>query len=229
MQKITVQELVEYTRKTSEKSKSNFAHKLKTRVPKEKQETEEDGSGGDYWITSTSCIYNVIKNNSDSFYDGKIDDLHKKIIGAELQKTKSMHRRNIEILVSFKDFNHKEIRPEKVLKFETIQKVHKTYPFDNFPLYLNPNLVFTFEENGMMQIGAIWLIAKIGGFRKAELGMFCELLYKFLVKNYSDNYQISEKFCTAVDTFGAQNVTYADMLALNTPFLIKKTIDDIKA
>ncbi|ALL06494.1 hypothetical protein AQ505_13905 [Pedobacter sp. PACM 27299] len=229
MQKITVQELVEYTRKTSEKTKSNFAHKIKTRVPKEKQETDDDGSGGDYWITSTSCIYNVIKNNSGSFYEGKIDDLLKKIEATELKKIKSMHSRNIEILSSFKDFNHEDIRPVKVLKFEKVQKVHKIYPIDNFPLYLNPNLVFTFEENGKMQIGAIWLVAKIDGFRKTELGMFCELLYRFLVKNYSDNYQISEKFCTAVDTFGAQSITYAEMLAVNMPFLIKKTIDDIKA
>lgn len=229
MQKITVQELVEYTRKTSDKSKRNFAHKLKTRLPKEKKEDQEDGGGGDYWVTSTSCIYNVLKHNSSSFYEGKIEDLLNKIEATEIKKTKSMHRRNVEILYSFRDFSHQDIRPEKIAKFERVQKVHKIYPIDNFPLYLNPNLVFSFEENGKKYVGAIWLIAKIGGFKKAELGMFCELMHKFLEKNYGETHQVSERFCTAVDTYGAQSITYADMLSGKTPFLIEKTIEELKS
>jgi hypothetical protein len=60
MEKITVKELVEFNRKSSDKAKKNFANKLKTRPAKQKKSDDKDG-GGDYWVTSTSCIYNVIK------------------------------------------------------------------------------------------------------------------------------------------------------------------------
>lgn len=228
MQKITIKELIEYNRKTSDKAKANFAYKLKTRIAKEKKEEDNQEEGGDYWVTSTSCIYNVIKHNSDEFYENKIDELLTKVEATEIKKTKSMHRRNIEILNNFKEFNHQEIRPEEITKFESVQKVHKIYSIDNIPLYLNPNLVFSFEENGKKNIGAIWLIAKLGGFTKPELGMFCELLHRFLIKNYSEEHQISEKFCTAVDTFRAQSIDYSEMLQNKAPFLIQKTIDELK-
>jgi len=228
MQKITIKELIEYNRKTSDKAKANFAYKLKTRTAKEKKEEDNQEGGGDYWVTSTSCIYNVIKHNSDEFYENKIDELLAKVEATEIKKTKSMHRRNIEILTNFKEFNHQEIRPEEITKFESVQKVHKIYSIDNIPLYLNPNLVFSFEENGKKNVGAIWLIAKLGGFTKPELGMFCEVLYRFLMKNYSEEHQVSEKFCTAVDTFRAQSINYAEMLQSKAPFLIQKTIDELK-
>jgi hypothetical protein len=228
MHKITIKELIEYNRKTSDKAKDNFAYRLKTRTAKEKKEEDNQEGGGDYWVTSTSCIYNVIKQNSDEFYENKIDELLTKIEATEIKKTKSMHSRNVEILTNFKEFNHQEIRPEEVISFVSVQKVQKIYSIDNIPLYLNPNLVFTFEENGKKNIGAIWLIAKLDGFTKSELGMFCELLYRFLIKNYSEEYQVSEKFCTAVDTFGAQRIDYAEMLQNKVPFLIQKTIDELK-
>jgi hypothetical protein len=227
MQKITIKELVEYNRKTSDRSKAILANKLKTRTAKEKKEEDDQVGGGDYWVTSTSCIYNVIKNNSDEIYENKIDELLAKIKATEIKKTKSMHRPNLEILTNFKEFNHHKIRPEEVARFESVQKVHKIHSIDNIPLYVNPNLVFSFEENGKKKVGAIWLIAKLGGFSKSELGMFCELLYRFLIRNYSEEYQVSENYCTAVDTFAAQSIDYSEMLQSKAPFLIQKTIDKL--
>ena len=61
MEKITIKELVEFRTKSSDKSKRNFALKLKTRKAKEKK--EED------------------KNGVDEYYDEKIKDIldrHKK-------------------------------------------------------------------------------------------------------------------------------------------------------
>lgn len=139
-----------------------------------------------------------------------------------------MYQRNIDILISFKDFNHTEVRPAKILKFETVQKVQKVLSVDNLPLYINPSLVFSHERHGKTEIGAIWLVPKLHGFKKVELGMFCELLHEFLTKNYSDNYQISDDLCIAIDTFGAQKVAYKDLLSGEVPFMIQKTVEEIK-
>jgi hypothetical protein len=227
MEKITVKELVEFNRKSSDKAKKNFANKLKTRPAKQKKSDDKDG-GGDYWVTSTSCIYNVIKKNDTKYYDEKMDELAVKYDGTQNTGTKAMYRRNIDILASFKDFNHTDLRPKKVLKFETVQKVHKILSVKSIPLYVTPSLLFVHERNGKTELGAVWLVAKLNGFKKAELGMFCELLFKFLTKNYADRYQISEDLCIAVDTYSVQKVTYTELLAGKFPFLIKKTVDEIR-
>ncbi|RZL18727.1 MAG: hypothetical protein EOO96_26810 [Pedobacter sp.] len=140
---------------------------------------------------------------------------------------KTRYQRNINVLDSFKDFSFEDIRPVRILKFETVQKVHKVYSVENFPLYINPSLVFAHKRNGKNELGAIWLVPQLGGFTKNELGMFCEVLYRFLVKNYGDAYQISEDYCVAIDTFLAQKVSYQQLMTGKIPLLINLTLNEI--
>jgi hypothetical protein len=228
MQRIKINELVEIRRKKTDKNRKNFVNKLKTRVPKEKtseeQATEEPR---DYWVFSTSCIYNVFKNGNDGFYDPKIDELYLKMSKPDLKNTTySMYKRNRDILMSFKEFEVNNHRPNKFTR-QGIQKEHKTLTIEGFPLYVKPNLVFTFEHDGKSKVGALWLVPQVDGFRKSELGIFCEVLYRFLLKNYSDNYQISEDYCIAIDTFNAQSVTYSDLINNTVPFLLNSILEDI--
>lgn len=228
MEKITIKELVAFRRKTTDSNKKNFAYKLKNRVAKEKLKDDEKSDGGDYWITSTSCISNVFKHNKTDFYDKKIAELTGKREATNDKGLKSRFQRNIDILNSFKDFSFEDIRPDRILKLVSVQKVHKILSVQDFPLYLNPSILFAYERNGKTELGAIWLVSQIDGFSKAELGLFCEILYDFLVQNYSNDYQISEDLCVAVDTFKAQKVAYRDMLNGQPQFLVQKTLKEIK-
>jgi len=227
MQKITIKELVDFRRK-SDRSKKNFAFKLKNRNVKEKSEVDSEESGGDYWVTSTSCVYNVFKHGNAELYDVKVDELRSKFENTEDKRIKSMYQRNIDILTSFKEFDFNELKPSNGLKYEKVPKIYKILTIDSFPLFVNPSLLFTYDKNGKQELGALWLIPKLNGFEKSELGMFCEILYRLLVKSYSDNYQISEDNCIAIDTFNAQKVIYTDLLKGNVPFLIDKTLNEIK-
>lgn len=227
MQKIAIKELVEFSRTHTDSGRKNFAYKLKNRKAKEKK-PDDDSSGGDYWVTSTSCINNVFKHNKIERYDDKINELAEKVSAAEFKTVKSMFQRNIDILTSFKDFHIEDIRPSKILKFETVQRPHTIVQIDDFPLYVNPSVLFCHERRGKKELGAIWLVAQIDGFKKSELGMFCEMLYEFLIKNYSDNYQISEDLCIAIDTFKAQKISYQELKNSDTTHLVKKTLKEIK-
>lgn len=229
MERITIKELVDFRKKADKFRRKAFAQKLKNRTAKEKKQDDESTGGGDYWITSTSCIYSVYKYENDRLYDSKIDELQQKKDDSDIKRTKDMYQRNIDILAAFKDFDFSDLKPNNILKYEKVPKVIKVLTIDNFRLFVNPSLLFSFNINGKDEIGALWLIPKLNGFTKAELGMFCETLYKFLLKNYSDNFQISETYCVAVDTYGAQKVSYYDMLKNNIPFLIDKTLDEIKS
>jgi hypothetical protein len=229
MQRIRINELVEFRRKQSEKYKKNFAYKLKNRVPKEKTIEEQEGEEPrDYWVFSTSCIYNVFKNGNEGFYDPKIDELYLKMLNPNLKSTTySMYKRNRDILMSFKEFEVNNHRPNKFTR-QGVQKEHKTLTLEGFPLYVKPNLVFTFEHDGKNKVGALWLVPQVDGFKKSELGIFCEVLHRFLLKNYSDNYQISEDYCIAIDTFNAQSVTYSELNNQSVPFLLDSTLQEMK-
>jgi len=227
MEKITIKELVDFRRKSDKSRKTTFAKKLKTRSAKEKAIEDEENGGGDYWITSTSCINNVYKYEDETVYDLKIEELAEKSNQSELKRTKSMYNRNIDILTNFKDFDFSDIKPKEVVKFEKVPKFSKIVVINNFPIYVNPSNVFSFEINGKKQIGSVWFVPQLEGFTKAELGMFCETLYKLLVKNYSADYQIPEKFCVAVDTYNAQKVSYDEFAQGKIPLLIDITLKEI--
>ena len=168
MQQIAIKELVEFRRRSSDASKKRLAYKLKHRKAKEKKDMDENEGGGNYWVTSTSCIYNVFKHGKDEFYDLKIKDLQSKFEEAKVKRIKTMHQRNMDILTSFKDFQFDDIRPLNISKFETVHKVHKIIPIDDFPLYLNPSLVFSHDRNGKNEVGALWLGPQLNGIKKAE-------------------------------------------------------------
>jgi len=227
MEKIRVKEIIEF-RNRSDRSKKSYAHKLKNRIPKEKSDNDPEGSSGDYWVTSTSCIYNVFKSGVKKLYDEKIDELHSKYESTEDKRIKTMYERNIEILNSFIDFDLDDLKPKDEYKFESVPKQFKVIQVNNFPIFINPNLIFSFENKGKKQIGTIWLVPKLNGFNKNDLGIFCELLHKFLLKNYSAEYQISDQHCLVIDTFNAQKISYLDLLNGTIPFLVEKTLKELK-
>lgn len=226
MEKITVKELVEFREKISDKSKKNFAHKLKFRKPKEKVNGKKDG-GGNYWSISNSCIQNVFKDNNEDYYDSKIEEAINWKETEERERFKVMYQRNIDILNSFKEFDILNLRPGIIQSFETIHKDQKIINISNFPIYINPNLVFSFERKGKKEIGAFILISQLDGYKKSQLGMFCEILYKFLTTNFSKDYQVAEDYCIAIDTCLSQTITYAELSNGTYPLLISSTIEDL--
>jgi len=226
MEKITIKELIEFREKSGVRKK-NFANKLKTKKPKEKVSTDEENGGGDYWVSCTSCIQRVFKSGSKDEYDDKIEDLQARYQNAQLKHVKDRHQSNIDILMRFKDFELDQFKPHVDLRYEKISRQSMVVPVDGIPLYVAPGVLFSFEQNGKQHLGAVWLTPKKGGYTKDELGMFCEMLYRFMVKNYSDTYQISEEYCVAIDTFNARSVRYTELVSGNIPYLIDSTLKEL--
>lgn len=225
MEKITVKELIEFRGKSGTRKKK-FADKLKTKQPKVKVPTDEN-NGGDYWISSTSCIQNVFKSGNKGLYDDKIDDLHLRAQRTPIKHVKEKYQRNIDILIKFKDFELDSFKPYTEVLYQKVEQRNKILTVDSIPLYVAPGVIFSFEQNGKQYLGAIWLVPKLDGFTKDELGMFCEMLYRYMAKNYSDTYQISEEYCVAIDTFNARTVRYTEFLNGVIPYLIESTLKEL--
>lgn len=224
MKMIKIKDLVDFGRAT-DKRRKNLARKFRDNTSQKEQKHSK--SGGDYWISSTSCIVNVIKTGERNLYEEKIEYLYSKLQKTEYQRTKTMYQRNIDIVTQFLDFEQ-DLMPKVKYEFIAIPRQSKMIEMEGFPLQVNPQLIYSFEEDGQPTIGSVWVVTKLSGYNKFELGLFCEILYKFLIRNYQKDYQISEQRCTVIETFNALKIDYSELSSGKIPNKLDETLREIR-
>jgi hypothetical protein len=222
MKKLSIKRIVEF-RSKSDKAKKTFATALKT----DKPNLDLEG-GGDYWISCLSAISNSYKANDLQIIINKKDELEDKFKETVYARTKTMYRRNINLLSKFENFDSKKTRPSNKVKFLTKHKADSILTIKGLQVEATPHHVFTFKKNDIDQIGAIWFIAKLDGFEKNELGMFADILYRYLRSHFSKDYNLSSKYCIAVDVFNNLQVNYSQLEKGEIPIILDLTLDEIK-
>jgi hypothetical protein len=223
MEKITIKNLIEFRGK-SDRTKITFVNNLK----KEKKKLDEDSTGGDYWISCLSVIRNTFKSDNVDLLDEKIIFLREKIKASEIKRIKDQFQRNIDIISNFKDYDFKHLKPNVDLTFIKQSKPNTILDIKGFPIESNPCHIFTFSKNNSDEIGGIWFIAQLKGFKKSELGMFADVLYRYLDKHYSKDFFVNPDYCIAVDLYNGQEVNYSEIQNSQIPILIESTLDDLK-
>lgn len=221
MKKLTIKSIIEFKNKT-DRSKKSFINALKLN----KEDFSE--SGPDYWTTSLSAIGNSFKSHDLKLIVSKRIELEEKYDSSEIKQVKSMYKRNIDILYNYESFDLKKWKPVRKLFFLKKHKEDLTLLIKELEIKINPQYVFTFNNNEDEEIGAIWFIAKIGGFGKDELGMFTDILYRFLKKHYSSDYEINPKYCIAVDVFKCVEIGYSELKEGDVPLILNSTLNAIK-
>lgn len=222
MKKVTVKNLIEFRGK-NERTRITFVNNLK----KEKKKSE-DSSGGDYWISCLSAVRNSFKYDNEDLLDDKISELADKIRVTEIKRIKDQFKRNIDILNNFKEYEIEHLKPNVDLTFLKQPKMKSLLDIKGFPIEAKPCHIYTFSENNSEEIGGIWFIAKLRGFKKSELGMFTDILYRYLDKHYSKDFYVNPDYCIAVDLFNGQEVKYSEIQNGNIPILVDSTLDELK-
>lgn len=173
MKKISIKDVVEFTRK-SDRSKQSFAANLKH--TREKSSVE---SGGDYWISSISAVSNSYKLNDIQPIIDKRYELEDKYEGTEYKRSKIMYKRNIDILYGCEEFDLDKWRPSKKMEFMKKYREYSVLNINGLPIQVLPNHIFTFNNEDVkeQEIGAIWFVAKLDGYKKNELGMYVDILF----------------------------------------------------
>jgi hypothetical protein len=221
MKTLSIKSIIEF-RDKSDKSKKTFSSSLKSNKVKAHAE-----GGGDYWITCLSAISSSFKSVDLKFVIDKRVELEEKYDAASSKRTKTMYKRNIDILYNYEDFDLKKWRPTKKLTFLKKYKANSILTIKGLPVQATPHHIFTFKNNEVEEIGAIWFIAKLNGFESDELGMFADCLYRYLKKNFSKEFEINPKYCIAVDVFNRFDVNYSQMENGEIPLILNSTLDDI--
>ncbi|MFA5296652.1 MAG: hypothetical protein WC389_00410 [Lutibacter sp.] len=221
MKKITIKNLIDYKRK-SDKSKITFVNNLK-------KEKKSDGeSGGDYWITSLSAISNVYKFNKPDLLGEKTEELRSKIEITSDKRVKDQFQRNIDILEGFKDFDLQQIKPKSELIFLKQPKSDSIFDIKGLPIEAKPRFIFSFTGENDKEIGGIWFVAKLKGYSKTELGMFAEMIFRYLNKVHSNNYFVNPKYCIAIDVTDGKETNYKEIIDGKISSIIESTIEEIK-
>jgi len=222
MKNLTVKKIIEF-RKKSERSKRQFVADLRLEVEKDKTD-----SGGDYWVSSVSALCNAYKRSDTQIVKDKMEELEEKLGGTEIKITKNMYQRNIEILYNYENFDFKQLQPVKKMTYQRKAKSSALLLIKGLAIQAKPSHVFTFERNGVKEIGAIWFIAKLGGYKKDELSIFADILYRYLKIASSGTYVLNPDYCLAVDVVNAYEVNYAQIQNGEIPEMLVSTLTEIK-
>lgn len=206
-----------------ERKKDNSRITYFNNLNKEKQSSSE--SGGDYWIRSWSAVRNCFFNNDLSLLDEKVNILNELIQSCQNEQTKNQYQKNIDILIKMKEFDFKSLKPN--LSVEFLKPTKKTIIEKGLEIEVKPCKIYSFIENESDELGAVWFVAKKDGFSKEELAMFTDAIYRFLDKNYSNEYFINPTYCIAIDIYNGQEVRYSEILDKRIPKLIDNTLNDI--
>lgn len=221
MKKLSIKDIVDFRRK-SERSKKTFVTNLRL----DKQKANAEG-GGDYWIRCLSAISNSYKSNDLQFIADKINELEVKYKETNHRTTKIMYQRNLDILYTYKNFIFEKWKPIQNINLLKKHKDDFTLTIKGLDIQATPHYVFTFQQGEETEVGAIWFIAKLNGFRKDELGMFADILYRYLKAHYTEKARINSKYCTAVDLFNTTSISYEELESGDIPKILNSTIDEI--
>lgn len=221
MKKISVTNIIAF-RKKSDKSKKNFLKSL------DKIKTINAESGGNYWVRSISALSNTFKTNDNGYIKDKIDDISEDYNKAKRKQTKEMYQRNLDILYNYEDFDFSSWYPNKT--FQILDKANKKsiIEINRVPVQVLPNQVFTFSRNKVDYVGAVWFIAKLDGYSKAEFGVFVETLFNYLKNNFSKKYEVSSENCLIVDVLNLDEINYQMILDEKIPSILKETLRSIR-
>lgn len=159
----------------------------------------------------------------------KKEELEEKYETAEYKRTKIMYKRNIDILYTCEEFDLNRWRPSEKIKFIRKYREHSVLNLEGLQIQVFPTHIFTFKNGDSEEVGAIWFIAKLDGYKKEELGMFTDILYRYLNAFFSENYSISSKYCIAVDVFRGVNLSYLQFKEENILQILDSTIEEIKS
>lgn len=225
MKKITIKNLVEFRRK-NDRTRLTLMTKLRNQEFEDLEKPK--GTGGDYWISCISALATIFKVNDKEFIREKVHYLQDKINATGNQMTKQRFQKNIDLLYCFEDFDFNAIRPVGELKFHKKSDEKSIIDLNGLPLFVDPDHVYSFSNDETKEIGAVWFIAFKDGFEKGELGMYSNILYRYLIRNYSNEFAVNPAYCVAVDVFKCQHVTYSQILNNDIADLLDDTVEAFK-
>lgn len=219
LEKLPVKKLFEF-RRLSKTRKVTFTNNLKV------GKKPTSGDGGNYWVRSVSTISKAFKENDSSIITDKIDEVTNLYNLNQRTQTKTMYKRNIDILAKYKSFDFTKWRPTVDLKF--LSKPRSILEMNGLPIQVLPNHIFSYGLRNNKSIGGIWFIIWQDGFKPSDLGIYSETLFRYLSSYFSKEYIVNPAACIIVDLTSMQSISYKDIINGNITSILDDTMKSVK-
>lgn len=223
MRKLSVKNLVDFRNK-SDRGKMNFVQNIKSNKPAIITE-----SGGDYWTISLSAVCHAFKENDLQIIHEKIAEVRQKLKSSKGTGTQMMYQRNIKILENYLNIDLEALRPGGRLLFQKKSTGNTLLMIKGLEIEVDAKRyhAYAFGKKNEESVGAIWFVSQVKGYRIEEVGIFCEMLYRFLKHNYAKKYSLNSKYCIAVDLMSGYIVSYSQIEDGTIPEILVPTLDAI--
>jgi hypothetical protein len=218
--KLPVKKLIEFLR-LPEKRQRTFVDNLN----RPKKPSSKDG-GGDYWVRSISALARAYYKNDNTEIKKQLEEISNAYQNAKIERTRTMHKRNLEILHAFVDFDFSVWRP--VADFNFLKKPQILLNIKDIPIQVLPHHVFSYSDENQISVGGIWFVVWLDGYLPSDLEIYAETLFRYLSLLYSKEYKIDPKSCLIVDAAIKKAVSYQQVLDSTNPSLLESTIDSFK-
>lgn len=216
--KLPIKKLVEF-RRLSKGRRQTFAKALNV-------EKEASSGGGDYWVRSLSTISNAFKANDNSLIRAKLEEVSYLYNAEQRSQTKTMYKRNIDILAKYQNFDFTNWRPSAELNF--LRKPQSILEMNGLPIQIRPQLIFSYGANNNQSVGGIWFLTWLKGYKREDLGIYSEALFRYLSSYYSEDYIVNPAACMAVDVSQMMVISYSKIVDGEIPSLLDASIAKIK-
>ncbi len=218
MKRLTAKKLIEFRTKKSEAARETFMKNFLT-----PRDSSEEG-GGDYWICCLSAIAAASRFNENDHITTKIDELVLKRKQSTAAISKIMFQRNIDILENYREYLFSKLIPARASDVKSEVRTKAQVSVRGLRIEVLPSHVFTFKNRGVDEVGVIWFVAQLDGFKDEELGIFLDLAHRYLRAIYK-SHVINPKNCIVIDVFMEREVNYSQVLSGRIPSVLAATID----
>ena len=222
MDKLSIANVVDFRNRSAASQVTLINNLKKTKDPEKKEE------GGNYWVSCLSAIKNSLKQDSSIPIEEKIVKLEETLETEDKHINKVRWQRNLDILHRFEDYDFSQLQPKT--EFTILKGLDEKAPLiiQGLAIKITPDYIVSFKENGIKKIGAVLFVGKIKQFKKEDLALFNDALYRYVSKNKGEDFQISKQLCVVVDFMNLNILKYSDLSSGKISSKLDATLKDIK-
>ncbi len=223
MKKLTVTQLVEWIGKEGQERQA-FIDRIRS-APR----SHRNHVGGNYWATGLDAVCRSFVQNDLRIIDQAISDLQQRIQLTGHPIVRDMYAGNIALLQNYQALEQNRLRPASSLEVLAPSAGKSRIEIDTIPLEVCPSHIYTFRQGGRACIGGIWFIARNGGYRPEEAGLYCDLLHRLLHHHYARRYQVLPEYCLAVELTQSSIIRYADLEQGSIPGKLDRALEELRS
>ncbi len=139
--------------------------------------------------------------------------------------TIKQYKHNVIILKQFENFDFNLIKPSDNIKILSQRTEDKILTIKGLPVECVPSFVYSFDDDD--EIGGYLVYCSKRWIQKEELGMFADILGRYLKLYFAEKYVINSQYCIVVDLYNRKFIRCSQLDEGAIPKVLDRTLEEI--